>query len=509
MSAFTSENTNTLEHLTAGMVIPYAGNRFATVSEELADEFEAGDRLYVVQTSGALRRVPKEVQDVVSETVDAAAAAAQELRRTSAEKVRVFYREFAQRLQEAWPTIAVANREDVSRAKQLGRSTTRLEVSDAMRDSMVEGLKAWEAEIAGVDELGVTSLSTVDHGDWQVEERTAPLGVVGFIFEGRPNVFADSAGVLATGNAAVLRIGGDALATAQAVLTSALQPALEAAGLPDGAITLVPSRERSAGWALFSDSRLSLAVVRGSGAAVTELSSIAQQAGIPVSAHGTGGAWMFADDSADTDRFSKTVENSLDRKVCNTLNVAVIVRSRAEELVPQALAAADRAAAARGGVARVHVAGSVGGAVSDTEYSRTIQVQRPEGEVTEPRASQLDISDLGHEWEWEGTPEFSIVVVENLSGGVDLFNRYSSQFVASLIASDTAAQQRFQETINAPFVGDGFTRWVDGQYALNKTELGLSNWERGRMLARSGILTGADLTARRLFAHHENASQHR
>ena len=71
-----------------------------------------------------------------------------------------------------------------------------------------------------------------------------------------------------------------------------------------------------------------------------------------------------------------------------------------------------------------------------------------------------------------------------------LFNRYSPQFTVSLISHDPAAHDRFYEAVNAPFVGDGFTRWVDGQYALNRPELGLSNWENGRLFARAGVLSG-------------------
>ena len=77
------------------------------------------------------------------------------------------------------------------------------------------------------------------------------------------------------------------------------------------------------------------------------------------------------------------------------------------------------------------------------------------------------------------------------------FNKHSPKLAASLIAEDEAAYQRFFSEIDAPFVGNGFTRWVDGQYAFNHPELGLSNWERGRLLARSGVLSGdSDFTIR-------------
>jgi len=110
--------------------------------------------------------------------------------------------------------------------------------------------------------------------------------------------------------------------------------------------------------------------------------------------------------------------------------------------------------------------------------------------VEEPLAEPLPEAELGREWEWEETPEVSLKIVESTDEAVRLFNQYSPQFVASLIAEDPAAKERFFAAINAPFVGDGFTRWVDGQYALNRPELGLSNWENGRLFARGGVLSG-------------------
>jgi glutamate-5-semialdehyde dehydrogenase len=73
---------------------------------------------------------------------------------------------------------------------------------------------------------------------------------------------------------------------------------------------------------------------------------------------------------------------------------------------------------------------------------------------------------------------------------VGLFNRLSPRLCAALIAEDPEAQARFWAAVDAPFVGDGFTRWVDGQFALNRPELGLSNWEHGRLFARSAVLSG-------------------
>ena len=92
-------------------------------------------------------------------------------------------------------------------------------------------------------------MRTIEHDGWRIEERRAPLGVVGFVFEGRPNVFADATGVLRTGNTVVFRIGSDALRTAAAIMSAAVRPALAEAGLPAGAVAArhaVPRRRLGA-----------------------------------------------------------------------------------------------------------------------------------------------------------------------------------------------------------------------------------------------------------------------
>lgn len=490
------------------MPIVYGGNKVTHVPDDLAAGFKAGDRLFVVQSSGDLLHVPSDVAAAVTAQVDAATDAFVRLRSTDPAKVQGFFTRFAEALEDdgTWARIATANEEDVARATELGRSTTRLQINAGVREDMASGLRGWADYMA---QGKSTVIDQVTHDTWAVDVVEAPLGVIAFVFEGRPNVFADAAGVLATGNTAVLRIGGDALSTAQAIVDHALEPALNAAGLPSGCLSLVPVRDRSAGWALFNETRLALAVVRGSGKAVAQLSSVARQSGIPVSAHGTGGAWVVADSAADAERLRAVVENSLDRKVCNTLNVAVVTADRAAELVPVILAGADAAAMKRSGTARVHVAENSVEYFDQAEFTREIPVERADGTHLEPRLTTIPVDRLGTEWEWENTPELSIVVVADLDEAISCYNDHSPQFVASLISDDEAARQAFLSGANAPFVGDGFTRWVDGQYALNQPELGLSNWENGRLLARGGVLTGADLTTRRLIARHEDAGQHR
>ena len=217
---------------------------------------------------------------------------------------------------------------------------------------------------------------------------------------------------------------------------------------------------------------------------------VARQTGTPVSLHGAGGAWMVADRSADPARLAEVVYHSLDRKVCNTLNVLCLVRDQAEALLPGVLDALTRAGGRRGGGVKLHATAEVLALLPPAWREARITVRRADGEHDEAAVELLDEADLGQEWEWEETPELSLALADSAEAAAALFNRYSPQFAVSLIAEDDLVQKRFFEAVNAPFVGDGFTRWVDGQYALNRPELGLSNWQNGRLLARGGVLAG-------------------
>ena len=480
--------TSELTGLTAGQVIVFGGNRTTTVGPDLAEAFAPGDHLVVVQDTGDLLHVPAAEHALVSSAVADAVIGFGALGRCSDDQISDFFSRFADLLADAdtFAPIAEANAADVDAARARGRSTTRLELSESMRTSMIDGLREWQTTSTARDAV----VDTVDHAGWTLEARRAPLGVVGFVFEGRPNVFADACGVVRTGNAVVFRIGSDALGTARAIVEHALAPALDGAGLPPGVVQLVDSASRAAGHALFSDRRLALAVARGSGAAVAQLGAVASQAGIPVSLHGTGGAWAVVAADADPDQVTRVVRNSLDRKVCNTVNVVAIERSGAQQLVPAVLDGLDRAADDRDTSARLHVVQGSESYVPADRFAATVVVDRAEGDSEEPAADVVDEYTLATEWEWENSPEVTLVVVDDVDEAVSLCNRYSPRFVASLLSPDDDLHDRFYASVDAPFVGNGFTRWVDGQYALDQPELGLSNWEGGRMLGRGGVLSG-------------------
>jgi len=498
----------TLTIIAPGLAILYDGNQVARVPDEVAERFQPGDRLLVVSGTGEVLRVPHATHDLVHAAVGRAHAALQQMNIVGEGAITAFYAEFASRLadDQIWARIAMVNAADVDAARARGRSSTRLAVSDKMRRDMIKGLQGWQA----MPPVRGRVVETVEHEGWAVEQVLGGLGVVGFVFEGRPNVFADATGVLRSGNTAVLRIGSDALRTARTIEDLALQPALRDANLPDGAIALIDSTEHAAGWALFSDPRLALAVARGSGRAVAQLGSIARQHGAPVSLHGTGGAWLVAGSDASLHKLSAAVYHSLDRKVCNTVNVLLVERCQdTPQLVSGILDAVRRRGTALGTGFKLHVLQSARPFVPVRLFEERVQIHRAQGPVEEAAAEPLGVDQLGQEWEWEGTPEVSLGVVDSIDEAIALFNRYSPRFSASFISESAEAQDHFFNAIDAPFAGDGFTRWVDGQFALNRPELGLSNWQHGRLFGRGGVLSGDGVYTVRLRARQEDPELHR
>ncbi|MEZ5322067.1 MAG: hypothetical protein R2698_08355 [Microthrixaceae bacterium] len=138
-----------------------------------------------------------------------------------------------------------------------------------------------------------------------------------------------------------------------------------------------------------------------------------------------------------------------------------------------------------------------------------VDITRAAGISVEAGCEPIATTDLGTEWEWEQSPELSIAVVEDTDTAVDLFNRHSPRFVVSLISEDPERVESFYQRVDAPFVGDGFTRWVDGQYALDRPELGLSNWQTGRLLGRGAVLSGDSVFTVRLRVHQDDPDVHR
>tara|TARA_B100000809_G_scaffold82813_2_gene81177 strand:- start:6734 stop:8227 length:1494 start_codon:yes stop_codon:yes gene_type:complete len=476
-----------LDELEPDSLIVGANGETFRVSKALAEAFQPGDLVIPIPQQGLLHLSNTERQ-IVDQAVTQSVAAFTTMQQVTDDQVTDFFHAFRAALKndKVWESIQTINEHDVTMAKERGRSTTRLQVSETMRTNMIDGLREWAESEPSRNSV----VETVDHDQFQIQLRTAALGVVGFVFEGRPNVLADACGVLRGGNTAIFRIGSDALQTARGMMDLALRPALIQAGLPTDAITLIDSSAHAAGWALFLDSRLALAVARGSGDSVELLGSLARSVGTPVSLHGTGGAWMIVGDTAMPEILKQGAIKSLDRKVCNTLNTCCIVASRAVELVPVLLDGLNEAAAKLEQEYRLHVVEGSEDFIPEEAFARKVAINRADGQHEEFQASILPAADIGREWEWENSPEITLIVVKDLQEAIQLFNAHSPRLVASLISNDEQEHQHFYKTVDAPFISDGHTRWVDGQRALNKPELGLSNWANGRLFGRHAILTG-------------------
>jgi glutamate-5-semialdehyde dehydrogenase len=453
--------------------------RLIEIGDEIADLYSEGDRI-VASADGQLLLIPKTETEIVERVVMQSQAAFSLLQHASDDQISRFFGLLADRLADEviMAEVMAANEGDVEQARQRGRSTTRLVLTAKMRNDMIDALGLWRDLVETSDDS-----TLIEHSGWTVQSSNSALGTVAFVFEGRPNVLADATGVLRGRNTCVYRIGSDAYNTADALMRVAVHPALIEAGLPEHCVMLLPSITHASAWALFSHTKVALAVARGSGDSVALLGTIAQQHGIPVSLHGTGGAWAVVSQYDDLAGLVDIIAHSLDRKVCNTLNTIVILEKAVHDVLPTVMNGIRKSGVKSGVRPIVHLSQQV----EQYLIRQGIQLAEVSDEIAVVVSDDID---LAKEWEWETTPELTLIVTENIATAVELFNTHSPQFVLSVLTVKPDEEEYAWNTSNAPFFGNGMTRWVDGQYALNKPELGLSNWQLGRTLGRGGILSG-------------------
>jgi len=481
-------------------IILHRGRPIA-IPEDVRSRFVDGDQLFVADDGGVLH-VPAPVSTEVAACVDRAKLAAVALNDVPDERIQRFFLRAADLLlsRDIRRRLMAINEEDVRRAKQLDRSTARLVLDEQMLQGMVESFRIWAVHPIQRD----VTVESVDHEGWSVNRTLAPLGVVAFVFEGRPNVVVDACGVLVTGNTCVFRIGRDARRTAAEILSLVVVPALIESGLPIDSVVLIPLDDHASGWSLFSQTGVSLAVARGSGKAVQDLGSVARQSGVPVSLHGRGGAWFLVSESADHDRLLTTLKFSLDRKVCNTANVLTLPRKNSSEMFPLVVQAVKEAASARAAKGIIHL---IAECSADGVFLSDSWLSNAKSQNVDIVAAQRH--ELSSEWEWENNPEITVCFVNELDEAFDLFNEFSPRLVASIISEDESDHHRGWQRLSCPFVGDGFSRWVDGQFAFRRPELGLSNWEGGTPLGRGAILSGSDIHSVRYRFRQRDPNLHR
>jgi glutamate-5-semialdehyde dehydrogenase len=280
---------------------------------------------------------------LVESQARAAAAAAPLLARASNEVLTEALQRIASRLRAEASIILDSNREDLAAAE------TRLSrgLLDRLRldDGRIEAIGAQVESLASLPSLERLAGRRVLPNGLEVEERRVPVGVVGAIYEARPNVTVDIATqLIKSKNAGLLRTGSAGLRTAAALLEAVIAPALAESGLKPEAIQVLRSGEHEGAEALVSLPHLvPLVIIRGSGQTTKRLARIGTEKGVRTLQHAEGGGVVYLHSDADNEMALRLIESSLDRLgVCNRLNLLLVDRSVWDRFLPQVLALFDR-----------------------------------------------------------------------------------------------------------------------------------------------------------------------
>ncbi len=370
-----------------------------------------------------------------------AAAAAPGVRAAGGPAVDAALRSAARRLRDRTDDLLAANAADVEAAQRAGMAgglLDRLRLTPDRLADMAGQLDVLAATPEPPDRRFVRTLPTGE----RVFERRVPVGVIGAVFEARPNVTVDVASqVLKARSAAVLRTGAAALGSATALVEAVIAPSLHENGVPADAVQLVPAPGHAGADALVGlPDLVPLVVVRGSGGVTRRLSALGAAAGTRVLAHADGGGVLYLDASADEAAVARLVHDSTDRLgVCNRLNLLLVDRPAFDRLWP----AAERALAERG-----------------------ITPSLP------PHAHRL-----GHEWALDAGNEAHVTVAP-VDGPLDAAltaARETSGLAAAVCARDERAATAFIDA----YTGTGVfwnapTRLLDGYKLLGLPETGIN-----------------------------------
>ncbi len=242
----------------------------------------------------------------------------------------------ADALVAASPRILAANTEDVRRGRESGTSDAlidRLQLTDARIAAIADQLR----NVAGLpDPIGEVVRGYTMPNGVRVQQIRVPMGVVGIIYEGRPNVTVDAAGLcLKSGNAVLLR-GSASAAASNAALVDVLRGALDTCGLPADAIQGVPADDRSTVTALLHARGLVDVVIPRGGAGLIQ--HVVTNASVPVIETGVGNVHVYVDESADQQMALEILRNSKVRRpsVCNAAETLLVHRSVSAEFLPKA-----------------------------------------------------------------------------------------------------------------------------------------------------------------------------
>jgi len=342
--------------------------------------------------------------------------------------------------------IATANQLDLDRAGEFGLSPASI---DRLRltPQRIEGIRAGLAEVAALaDPVGEIIESSVRPNGLDVQKVRVPLGVVFFIYESRPNVTVDAAGLcVKSGNAVILRGGKEAAHSNQA-LAAILRDAASDVGLPEDAVQLVSVADREAvGHFLSLADLIDVTIPRGGEGLIRR---VAAEAKMPVIKHFAGNCHVYVDASADPEMAQAVTVNSKCQRlgVCNTAESLLVHTEAAEKLLPRI----GRALQSEG----IEIRG-------DARVRQLV-----------PKSVEITAADDAAEYL---APIISARVVESLDDAVHHINRYGSHHTDTIVTSDYAAARRFTARVDsAAVIVNASTRFNDGgEFGLG-AEIGIS-----------------------------------
>jgi glutamate-5-semialdehyde dehydrogenase len=342
--------------------------------------------------------------------------------------------------------LKAENQKDLEAGRQKGLDSAlldRLELTDARIEAMAEGLR----QISALSDP-VGAISDLDYrpSGIQVGRMRVPLGVIGIIYESRPNVTADAAALcLKSGNACILRGGSEALNSNQAI-ARCIEHGLEQAGLPATAVQVVATTDRAAvGELLRLDKFVDVIVPRGGKGLIKRVTA---ESKIPVIKHLHGVCHTYIDDQADIDKAVKVAFNAKTQRygTCNTMETLLVAASIAERVLP----------------------------ILAGQY----QTEGVEMRGCERTCAILDGINPANDADWDEeylAPILSIRVVDDLDAAMDHIDKHGSQHTDVIITENVTRARRFlREVDSSSVMVNASSRFADGfEYGLG-AEIGIS-----------------------------------
>ncbi len=389
---------------------------------------------------------PEEIHASIYSMGEKARKAALALSLLSAENKSSILRAMAQGLRDSSAAILTANAQDIAAGTSKGLSGAlldRLRLDAARIESIADGVD----QVADLPDPVGESLETVTRPNGIIIEKVrVPIGVIGIIFESRPNVTSDAAVLcLKSGNATILRGGSEAIHSNKAI-AEALQSGGEKAGLPEGAVQLIPFTDRESVKVLAGmDKYLDLIIPRGGKGLIETVVSLAR---MPVIKHYDGICHAYVDVAADQDLAVAIIDDAKTQKpsVCNALETVLVHKDVADSFLPKL--------AQRLQLRGVEIRGC--------EATRAILPHIIAASEDDWSTEYLDLI-------------ISVKLVDSLDVAIAHINQYSSQHSEVIITTDLSAASRFQSEIDSACLFHNVsTRFADGEEFGFGAEIGIS-----------------------------------